>query len=99
MDRVKGFLVSKALLKGDPSAASHPLSRLRGENVSGPPFLHDLYFFDMIFVISQKISAFDIKRTNIVLTPYPCCLVSVTQMTHDPSNFSTFYRSTCINLN
>ncbi|KAM1156496.1 hypothetical protein ACFX2B_026994 [Malus domestica] len=32
MDRVKGFLVSKALLKGDPSAASRPLSRLRGEN-------------------------------------------------------------------
>lgn len=69
MDRVKGFLVSKALLRGDPSAASRPLSRLRGEKVSGPPFLHNPSFFDTIFVISQKISAFDIKRTNIVLTP------------------------------
>nr|KYP38230.1 Vacuolar protein sorting-associated protein 13b [Cajanus cajan] len=31
-DRVKEFLVSKALLKGDPSARSRPLSRLRGES-------------------------------------------------------------------
>ncbi|KAK7359915.1 hypothetical protein VNO77_01883 [Canavalia gladiata] len=31
-DRVKEFLVSKALLKGDPSATSRPLSRLRGES-------------------------------------------------------------------
>lgn len=31
MDRVKGFLVSKALLKGDPSITSRPLSHLRGE--------------------------------------------------------------------
>ncbi|PNY03612.1 hypothetical protein L195_g000019 [Trifolium pratense] len=30
-DRVKEFLVSKALLKGDPSTISHPLRRLRGE--------------------------------------------------------------------
>ncbi|KAK7251111.1 hypothetical protein RIF29_34030 [Crotalaria pallida] len=32
MDRVKEFLVSKALLKGDPSTVSHPLRRLRGES-------------------------------------------------------------------
>ncbi|PQP92489.1 uncharacterized protein Pyn_24908 [Prunus yedoensis var. nudiflora] len=32
MDRVKGFLVSKALLKGDPSITSRPLSHLRGES-------------------------------------------------------------------
>ncbi|GAB4847045.1 hypothetical protein Ancab_026057 [Ancistrocladus abbreviatus] len=31
MDRVKDFLVSKALLKGDSSTTSHPLRRLRGE--------------------------------------------------------------------
>lgn len=31
MDRVKEFLVSKALLKGDPSTISNPLRRLRGE--------------------------------------------------------------------
>ncbi|RDY14116.1 hypothetical protein CR513_00866, partial [Mucuna pruriens] len=31
-DRVKEFLVSKALLKGDPSTTSRPLSRLRGES-------------------------------------------------------------------
>ncbi|KAH1151426.1 hypothetical protein GYH30_045099 [Glycine max] len=30
--RVKEFLVSKALLKGDPSTTSRPLSRLRGES-------------------------------------------------------------------
>lgn len=34
MDHVKGFLVSKALLKGDPSATSHSLRHLRGESVS-----------------------------------------------------------------
>ncbi|EXB37239.1 hypothetical protein L484_020298 [Morus notabilis] len=32
VDRVKGFLVSKALLKGDPSRTSHPLRHLRGES-------------------------------------------------------------------
>lgn len=32
MDRVKEFLASKALLKGDFSTRSHPLRRLRGEN-------------------------------------------------------------------
>ncbi|KAL5752815.1 hypothetical protein ACOSQ2_023322 [Xanthoceras sorbifolium] len=32
MDRVKGFLVSKALLKGDPSTTSRPLRHLRGES-------------------------------------------------------------------
>ncbi|KAK7346481.1 hypothetical protein VNO80_21001 [Phaseolus coccineus] len=31
-DRVKEFLVSKALLKGDPSTTSRPLRRLRGES-------------------------------------------------------------------
>ncbi|XP_062001830.1 uncharacterized protein LOC133719495 isoform X1 [Rosa rugosa] len=31
MDRVKGFLVSKSLLKGDPSITSRPLGHLRGE--------------------------------------------------------------------
>ncbi|GAB4847061.1 hypothetical protein Ancab_026072 [Ancistrocladus abbreviatus] len=31
MDRVKDFLVSKALLKGDSSTTSHPLWHLRGE--------------------------------------------------------------------
>lgn len=31
MDRVKGFLISKALLKGDPSAISRPLRHLQGE--------------------------------------------------------------------
>ncbi|KAI5418217.1 hypothetical protein KIW84_042736 [Lathyrus oleraceus] len=30
-DHVKEFLMSKALLKGDPSTISHPLRRLRGE--------------------------------------------------------------------
>lgn len=34
MERVKGFLVSKAFLKGDPSEASHPLRHIRGESVS-----------------------------------------------------------------
>ncbi|KAJ0097654.1 hypothetical protein Patl1_28814 [Pistacia atlantica] len=32
MDRVKGFLESKALLKGDPSRTSQPLRHLRGES-------------------------------------------------------------------
>ncbi|KAF6166527.1 hypothetical protein GIB67_005389 [Kingdonia uniflora] len=32
MDRVKGFLISKALLKGELSTSSHPLRYLRGEN-------------------------------------------------------------------
>ncbi|MED6185147.1 hypothetical protein PIB30_118188 [Stylosanthes scabra] len=32
MDRVKDFLVSKALLKGDPSSMGLPLRRLRGES-------------------------------------------------------------------
>lgn len=32
-DHVKEFLMSKALLKGDPSTISHPLRRLRGETV------------------------------------------------------------------
>ncbi|XVF61920.1 hypothetical protein PTKIN_Ptkin08bG0173700 [Pterospermum kingtungense] len=31
MDRVKGFLISKALLKGDPSAASRPMRNVQGE--------------------------------------------------------------------
>ncbi|XVF17781.1 hypothetical protein REPUB_Repub10bG0153200 [Reevesia pubescens] len=30
MDRVKGFLISKALLKGDPSAASRPMRNVQG---------------------------------------------------------------------
>lgn len=34
MDRVKGFLISKALLKGDSSTTSRPLRHLRGESVS-----------------------------------------------------------------
>lgn len=34
MDRVKEFLVSKALLKGDTSTTPRPLRRLRGESVS-----------------------------------------------------------------
>lgn len=33
IDRVKGFLVSKGLIKGDPSATSHSLRHLRGESV------------------------------------------------------------------
>ncbi|KAJ6733010.1 VACUOLAR PROTEIN SORTING-ASSOCIATED PROTEIN VPS13 [Salix koriyanagi] len=32
MDRVKGFLVSKGLLKGDPSTSSRPLRHLQGES-------------------------------------------------------------------
>ncbi|XP_031116040.1 uncharacterized protein LOC116019835 isoform X2 [Ipomoea triloba] len=32
MERVKGFLVSKALLKGGPSEPSHPLRHIRGES-------------------------------------------------------------------
>ncbi|KAF3438866.1 hypothetical protein FNV43_RR17141 [Rhamnella rubrinervis] len=32
IDHVKGFLVSKALLKGDPSTTSHSLRHLRGES-------------------------------------------------------------------
>ncbi|XP_039155678.1 uncharacterized protein LOC104457236 [Eucalyptus grandis] len=32
MDRVRGFLVSKALLKGDPSTTSRPLRHLRGQS-------------------------------------------------------------------
>ncbi|OMO84164.1 hypothetical protein COLO4_22187 [Corchorus olitorius] len=32
MDRVKGFLISKALLKGDPSAASRPTRNIQGES-------------------------------------------------------------------
>lgn len=34
MDNVKSFLVSKALLKGDPSKTSHSLRHLPGESVS-----------------------------------------------------------------
>ena len=34
MDRVNGFLISKALLKGDSSTTSRPLRHLRGESVS-----------------------------------------------------------------
>ena len=33
MDRVKGFLVSKALLKGDSSTISQPLRHRRGDSV------------------------------------------------------------------
>ncbi|KAJ4843711.1 hypothetical protein Tsubulata_024557 [Turnera subulata] len=32
MDRVKGFLMSKGLLKGDPSASSRPLRHLQGDS-------------------------------------------------------------------
>ncbi|KAG4175488.1 hypothetical protein ERO13_A11G188400v2 [Gossypium hirsutum] len=32
MDSVKGFLISKALLKGDPSTASHPFRNVQGES-------------------------------------------------------------------
>ncbi|KAF8015488.1 hypothetical protein BT93_H1109 [Corymbia citriodora subsp. variegata] len=32
MDRVRGFLVSKALLKGDPTTTSRPLRHLRGQS-------------------------------------------------------------------
>ncbi|KAF9678408.1 hypothetical protein SADUNF_Sadunf07G0031900 [Salix dunnii] len=32
MDRVKGFLISKGLLKGDPSTSSRPLRHLQGES-------------------------------------------------------------------
>ncbi|XP_022751328.1 uncharacterized protein LOC111300016 isoform X3 [Durio zibethinus] len=31
MDRVKGFLISKALLKGDPSAATRPMRNVQGD--------------------------------------------------------------------
>lgn len=34
IDNVKGFLVSKALLKGDPSKTFPSLRHLRGESVS-----------------------------------------------------------------
>lgn len=34
MDSVKGFLISKALLKGDPSTASRPFRNVQGESVS-----------------------------------------------------------------
>jgi hypothetical protein len=38
MDRVKGFLISKGLLKGDPSTSYRPLRHLQGESVSIPEF-------------------------------------------------------------
>ncbi|KAE9614347.1 putative vacuolar protein sorting-associated protein [Lupinus albus] len=49
MDRVKEFLVSKALLKGDPSTSSHPLRRLHGESEwrIGPTILT---LFEHLFV-------------------------------------------------
>ncbi|OIW09737.1 hypothetical protein TanjilG_23877 [Lupinus angustifolius] len=49
MDRVKEYLVSKALLKGDPSNSSRPLRRLRGESEwrIGPTILT---LFEHLFV-------------------------------------------------
>lgn len=38
LDRVKGFLISKGFLKGDPSTSSRPLRHLQGESVSIPEF-------------------------------------------------------------
>lgn len=34
MENVKGFLISKGLLQGDPSAASRPIRQLHTERVS-----------------------------------------------------------------
>lgn len=51
------------------------------------PFLHNISFLDMIFVIIKKISVFDIKRADFVLTPYPYFLVTITQMAHNPFFF------------
>lgn len=34
MDRVKGVLISRGLLKGDPLAGSRPLRHLRGDNTA-----------------------------------------------------------------
>jgi hypothetical protein len=45
MDRVKGFLMSKALLKGDSSKTSHPLHHVRVEKVSVSVHLVCLFSF------------------------------------------------------
>lgn len=56
LDRVKGFLVSKALLKGDPSITSRPLSHLRGERVSvSPPHLNLSFSVCCIFPFVRDI--------------------------------------------
>ena len=46
MDRVKGFLVSKALLKGDSSTTSQPLRHLRGDSVC----VCFVFFFSFFFL-------------------------------------------------
>ncbi|GFY93904.1 vacuolar protein sorting-associated protein, putative [Actinidia rufa] len=48
MDRVKGFLVSKALLKGDSSTTSQPLRHLRGDSE---------FFFNLAMEESSETSA------------------------------------------
>lgn len=65
MDRVKGFLVSKALLKGDPSITSRPLSHLRGERVSvSPPHLNLSFSFRCIFPYVRDILLLLAQKTS-----------------------------------
>lgn len=59
MDRVKEFLASKALLKGDSSTASRPLRRLRGESVSSSE--HAFY------IISSFSSLFSIFVFRLII--------------------------------
>lgn len=54
MDHVKAFLVSKALLKGDPSTTSHSLRHLRGESVSFSPFNNFCYPFHLLEKIKSS---------------------------------------------
>lgn len=65
MDRVKGFLISKALLKGDSSTTSRPLRHLRGESVSVRLHFvcHYFCFIGLKFELSPYKSLF--RRTRM----------------------------------
>ncbi|CBI40982.3 unnamed protein product, partial [Vitis vinifera] len=65
MDRVKGFLISKALLKGDSSTTSRPLRHLRGESASVRLHFvcHYFCFIGLKFELSPYKSLF--RRTRM----------------------------------
>lgn len=48
MENVKGFLISKGLLQGDPSAASRPIRQLHTERVSS--LYPSVFFFTLLIL-------------------------------------------------